>query len=310
MVTRTKQVKSYLFWRTLRRQRTLFLLLLPAVIGVFFFGYLPMYGISSAFLDFNIVRGFRGSEFVGLKNFMLLFSRPEFPRIFGYSLYLAMVRLVVIFPLPIVFALLLNDLDAKRFKSFVQSVSYLPHFISWVVVAGIVYQVLGSDGIMNTIAKVAFGRGTIEILMDEGSFPVLYGLSSAWKEMGYSAIVYLAAMSGIDPQLYEAAYVDGAGRMKTLLHVTIPGLLPTMSMLFILSVGGLLAVGFDPVWNLQNSVTRSATHTMDTFIYVEGIRNARYSFASAFGLFNSVLAIILVTGSNALAKKMTNTGLY
>lgn len=296
-------------YRKFKRQKVLLLFTLPAIIGVLVFNYFPMYGIIVAFQEFDIVDGFWGSKFVGFKQFEKLFQSPEFLKYFLYTLKMAAVRLVIIFPIPIMFALLLNELTALRYKKFVQSVSYLPHFISWVVAAGMVYHMLGTDGGLTFIISRVFGRSP-EFLTNPSFFPLLYGISLIWREMGYSAIVYLAALAGIDAELYEAAMMDGAGRWKLMQYVTLPSLVPTMAVLFILSVGSFLAVGFDPVWNLQNSIIRSDTHIMDTYVFVEGLRNGNYSFATAFGLFNSVIAILLITSSNFISKKLSDVGLW
>lgn len=297
-------------WREkCRQQWPLYLFLAPAIIVVFVFSYMPMYWIITAFQKYNVIRGIHGSEWVGLLNFQKLFASNEFLRVLGYTLYISALKIFIGFPSNIVLALLFNELRKQRFKRVVQTISYLPYFIGWVVVSGLVYDYLGSGGQLNNIIAALAGRDTLPILSDARYFPGLLLLTSMWKNNGYSAIVYIAALSGINTELYDAAMIDGCGRFKRAWHVTLPGIRVTIVMMFILQIGHILDSGFDQVWNLQNALIRAETHVLDTYVYLKGIQYADYSFGTAVGLFKGVVALVLVMFANWLSRKTADISL-
>lgn len=304
-----RQVKGS-FLTKLKKQKSLLLAVLPSVVIVLIFNYLPIYGIIAAFQDFDIIDGYFRSPFVGIKHFQLLVNTPEFWGVLGYTLKITVLRIIVGLVVPVTFALLLNELRNQIFKRVIQTISYLPHFLSWVIVAGMIYKFLDSEGPLNNLMKFLFNRESIQYLADPKYFIPIIIVSGLWKEVGYNAIVYIAALAAIDPQLYEAGKIDGAGRWKLTWHVTLPGIVPTMVMLFILSIGGLMAVGFDQVWNMQNSLIQNDTHVLDTYIYTQGIRMANYSFGIAAGLFQGIISLILLITTNHVSQKVSDIGIY
>lgn len=299
------------FAKRFKKQKFLLLFILPVLFGMAAFEYMPMYGIVTAFQDFNIVTGYFNSPWVGLKHFKAIFQTPDFTKVVGFTLNISIIRLVIIHPIPIIFALLLNEIRINSYKRFVQSLSYLPHFISWVVTAGLIYNLLSIDGTLYVILKALHIGGENPMYLTKvSSFLPMYFGGTIWKETGFGAIIYLAALTGVDPNLYEAAEIDGATRWQLAWKITVPLILPTIAMTYILAVGGLLGANFDAVYNLQNAATRSDTEVIGTYIYQQGLRRGNYSFSTAFGLFNSVITIFLVTTTNRLSKKVAKVSLW
>lgn len=301
--------------RKIKKQRSLLFALTPALLFVLVFQYFPIYGIIAAFQNFDIIDGYRGSEFVGLRHFRTLFFntlnvRPGFWEVFFRTLNITAIRLFVETISAIAFALMLNELRVKRFKKIVQSVSYLPHFLSWAIIAGLVYRFLDFEGPLNKLLAAAFHMEPVQFMARPEYFIPIFIITSIWKEIGFSSIIYLAALSAIDPQLYEAGTIDGAGRWKLTWNITLPGIVPTIVTLFILRIGSLVNVGFDSVWSLQNDLIRSETHVLDTYIYNIGLQQANYSFGIATGLFQGLLAMVLVFGTNYISQKVSEIGIY
>ncbi|MBD2867202.1 ABC transporter permease [Paenibacillus arenilitoris] len=297
-------------------QRYLLLLLAPAVVWAIFFAYLPMAGLYMAFVNYQPSLGdfwsnlFR-SEFVGLDWFDYFFSNGDFLVIMRNTLASTLLTLVISFPAPIVIAIALNEIKGALFKRTVQTVSYLPHFISWVIAANIIVTVLSSDGIVNKLLQwLQLTDESILFLQEGRYFWWIVAIGNTWKEMGYSAIMYLAAISAINMELYEAARVDGAGRFKQIWYVTLPHLKPTIVILLILSLGGVLNAGFDQHYLLGNGLNQGYSDVLSTYSFRYGLQNSMFSYASAVGLFNSVVAFILVVIVNFSSKKLNNQSLF
>ncbi|MDQ8739154.1 ABC transporter permease subunit [Paenibacillus sp. LHD-38] len=297
-------------------QRFLLLLLTPAVIWAIFFAYLPMAGLYMAFVNYKPTLGnFWGnlfhSEFIGMDWFNYFFSNGDFLIIMRNTLASTLLTLVISFPAPIIIAIALNEIKGAVFKRTVQTVSYLPHFISWVIAANIIVTVLSSDGIVNKLLQWLHLTDKSIFFLQEGKyFWWIVALGNTWKEMGYSAIIYLAAISSINLELYEAARVDGAGRFKQILYVTLPHLKPTIVILLILSLGGVLNAGFDQHYLLGNGLNQGYSDVLSTYSFRYGLQNSMFSYASAVGLFNSVVAFILVVIVNFTSKKLNNQSLF
>lgn len=292
------------------RDRYLFLLVSPVVLYYIVFHYIPMYGAVIAFKDFAPGKGFLGSPWVGLENFRTFFDSFYFVRIVKNTVLLSLYTLLWGFPVPIIFALLLNELRNQIFKRSVQTISYLPHFISVVVVAGMIVKFLSpSDGVINRGLGVV-GIEPISFLSRPEWFRTIFVTSEIWQGFGWGAIIYLAALAGIDPSLYEASDVDGATRWQKMLFVTLPSLVPVMVILLILNVGNLMVVGFEKVLLLYSPSTYATSDVIQTYIYRRGIISADYSLAAAIGLFNSVINLILLLTVNRLARRFSETSLW
>jgi len=293
-----------------RRQWRLLLFLLPGILCYLVFSYLPMAGIVVAFQDFSIFKGFFHSPFVGLKWFDYMIHNVNFVKVVTYTLYMSITKLLVSFPAPILLALMLNELRWLRFKKLVQTLSYLPHFLSWVVVAIIVYRALDpSSGILVPLLSL-LGFKDVGLLTQSKFFVPIIVVSDIWKEVGFSTIFYLAALTTIDPTLYQVAAIDGAGKYRQLLHITLPGIAPTAVMLLILSVGGIVNANFDQVYNLQNPLIALETDVINTFIFKKAIQQGFYSFSTAFGLMQGIVSFILIFMTNRISKKISGYGIY
>jgi len=299
--TRRKIKKKRIFTKT---NIILYLMILPIVIYYIIFHFIPMLGIVIAFADFRI-SGFKA--WVGFENFRKLFSLTFFWESFRNTWTFVFYNYVLAFPAPIILALLLNEIRSSKFKKVIQTISCLPYFVSWVVVAGIFIALLSpSTGYINTIIK-AFGGQPIYFLASPEAFPPLLTFIRIWKGVGYSTIIYLAALSGIDEELYEAAVIDGANRWKQTLHITLPGLKTTILVILILSMAGVLNL-FEPVYVFQNPMINSTAEVLDTYTYKTGIVQGRYAMATAMGLFKSLIALVLIIVTNILSKKLTDDG--
>ncbi len=287
------------------------LLMLPGLIYFIIFKYIPMYGVVIAFKDYRIVDGIFGSEWVGLKHFIAFFNNPYAGRLIRNTLIISVYSLVFTFPLPIIFALLLNELRPLWYRRFVQTISYLPHFISLTAVIGmIVMFVSPSQGIINKLLQAVFGIEPIHFLAEAKWFRTLYITSEVWTGLGWSAIIYIAALSGVDMELYEAAAIDGATRVKQMIHVSIPSIKTTIIVLLILRLGGMMSVGSERVLLLYNTLTYETADVISTYVYRRGLTYFEYSFATAVDVFNSVINIILLVVANALSRKFTESSLW
>jgi len=297
-------------WQAYRKCKYLFLMLVPVLLWYGVFEYGPLYGIQLAFKDFAIMKGINGSPWVGFKHFELMFtSTQDFGRVFRNTVLLSLYHIVFGFPAPIVLALLLNEVRAYAFKRIVQSISYLPHFLSWVILAGLLNAMLSpTTGVVNYIIEL-FGFKPIYFLADPAYFRFTLVVSAIWKEVGWGTIIYLAALASIDPSLYEAAVVDGANRWKQTLHITLPLLVPVIAIMFILRIGSVMNAGFDQVLNLYNPAVYAVSDIIDTYVYRVGLSQLQYSLTTAVGLFKNVIAFVLVLGTNYLVKKSGQEGL-
>lgn len=293
----------------LKKHKTLYLMLLPTLIYYAIFCYKPMYGAIIAFKDYSPADGFWGSEWVGLKHFQEFFSNPDFLRILKNTLTISVSALIFSFPMAIILALLFNEVGNMRFRKVAQTVSYLPHFISLVVVCGLVKQFVSTGGIIHQLYEAVAGPGPGLLSRPEAFVPI-YIISGIWQEVGWNSIIYLAALSGIDTSLYEAAKIDGANKWKQILHITIPGIMPTIITLFILKVGQLATVGSDKIILLYNPAIYETSDVISSYVYRVGIANQAWSYSAAVGLFNSVINFVLVILANKISKKLSDTSLW
>ncbi|MCI3923105.1 ABC transporter permease subunit [Paenibacillus sp. TRM 82003] len=310
--TKPLQRKKHGFGTRLWSQRYLMILTLPAVIWMLIFNYTPMYGITIAFQEYNPVQGFAGSPWLGLANFKELFIDPTFLDAIGNTFKISIAKLIFGFPAPILLAILLNELRNQKFKRLVQSLSYLPYFISWVFVVGFMYTLLDPrTGALSGLLQMV-GLVTQEqiIMGDPDKFLTLVVISEIWKNIGWNSIIFLAAIAGIDPQLYEAAVVDGAGRFRRIWHITLPALKPTIVILFILAVGGLVNTNFDQLFLMQNSMTQDEANVLQIYAYDMGIVLGRFSYGTAVGLFQSVIAFLLMFSANYASRKLSGESLF
>ncbi len=288
----------------------LYIMMIPAIVYYIIFKYIPMYGIVISFKDFNFKKGILGSDWVGLKHFRYMFGLNDFYRVFLNSLYLSALRIVFQFPIPIILALLLNECQNDKFKKFTQTSIYLPHFLSWAVIGGIMVNFLSPTwGVVNAIIK-ELGFEPIFFLGDPKYFRTVVVVSSIWKEAGWGTIIYLAAISGIDPEQYESATVDGANRWQRLIHITLPNLKSTIVILLILRMGSIMSNGFEQIFTLQNQQNLSVSQVFETYTYRIGLLGGRFSFATTVGLFTSVISLIFLTTANLIARKLDETSIF
>lgn len=287
-----------------KRSIPLLIMFLPVIAYYICFKFLPMFGVVMAFQDYNIRKGFWGSPFVGLKYFEMIFSTPATIQVIKNTLFLGITRFLIGIPFPIILALMLNEVKNARFKKITQTCVYLPHFLAWTIVGGMVINLFSQDtGIINTITKMITGD-TYAYLYNPGSWLTIYFTSGIWKETGFAAIIYLAALTGVDPELYDAAAIDGASRLKQIKHVAIPAIAPTIAINMILQVGSSINVGFDQIYVLANPTVNSISDVISTYVYRVGLEQMQFSLTSAMGLFQSVLGLILVLITNRLAKRV------
>ncbi|MDO3411787.1 ABC transporter permease subunit [Saccharibacillus sp. CPCC 101409] len=293
----------------LLRHRYLYLMVLPGFLTVLIFNYFPMYGILIAFKDFNASKGIWGSEWVGLKYFESFFHDPMALRVLKNTLLLGLYTLFWSFPAPIILALLLNELKHKGFKKLVQTVSYFPHFISVVIVAGMLKEFTARDGLFNHILAF-FGGSPVMFLLESDYFRTIFISSGIWQGIGFGTIIYLAALSGIDPTLYDVAEVDGAGRWKKIVHVTWPSLRPTTTILLIFALGGVLGTDFQKIILLYSPETYEVADVIGSYVYRQGILGAQYEYTTAIGLFMSLISFAILYATNWASRKFSETSLF
>lgn len=288
----------------------LYLLILPVIIYFILFHYLPMYGVQIAFKNFSSVKGIWGSSWVGFKHFERFFNSYHFWALIKNTLGVSLYQTAVGFPIPILLALMMNELKSERFKKTLQTVTYAPHFLSTVVLVGMLTAFMSPrNGIVNELIKMLGGQ-PISFMTEPGWFKTLYVLSGVWQNAGWGSIIYMAALAGIDVQLYEAAIVDGATKMQRIRHVTLPGILPTAIILLILDVGKIMSVGFEKVFLMQNGLNMSTSDVISTYVYRIGLVGSEFSFSSAVGLFNSVINMVMLITVNKISKKFSETSLW
>ncbi|MCZ8520866.1 MULTISPECIES: ABC transporter permease [Paenibacillus] len=298
-------------WKKIKTQKMLMLMSIPFVIYVLIFSYVPLWGWLMAFQNYKLGSSVLHNEWVGLDHFRELFRDDAFLRVMRNTLAMSLINLVLGFASSILLALMLNELRSILFKRVVQTISYLPHFISWVVAANLIMNMLSIEGIVNTVlVKLHFIEEPVLWLSEGGYFWWIIGLSNVWKEIGWSAIIYLAAMTTIDPSLYEAAGIDGAGRFRKMMHITLPGIRPMIIVLLIMSIGHILDAGFEQQYLLQTPMVVDYAETIDIFVLKYGINLSRFSFATAAGIFKSVISILLLIAANRMARRMGQERLF
>lgn len=294
--------------KNLYRCRLLYLMILPSLITVFIFHYIPIYGVQIAFKDYRSSLGILGSKWVGLKYFIEFINYPYFEKVMVNTIRISLVCLCT-FPIPIIFSIMLNELRSSKVKKVSQMITYAPHFVSTVVVCSMLMLFLDKDGLINNIIAF-FGGERVSYLSVPSAFAPIYAISDLWQGLGWGTIIYLATLAGISVELVEAAKIDGAGRLQTIWHVHLPYLKPTIITLFILKMGSLISVGFEKVFLLQNPLNLDAFSVISTYVYEVGIINHQYSYSSAIGLFNNIINIILLVIANTVSKKVAETSLW
>jgi putative aldouronate transport system permease protein len=298
------------FAERITKDRWLYFMLVPGILYFVIFKYFPMWGVVIAFQNYQPIKGFFGSDWVGAKHFIRFFNDPAFWMLFKNTFILAIYNLVFFFPLPIVVALMLNEVRKQAFKRTVQTLVYIPHFFSWVVVVSISYVLFTTEGGAVNELIAALGVEKIGFLLDENWFRTIITSQVIWKESGWGTILFLAALSGVDPQLYEAARMDGANRWKQLWNITLPSIGSTIVILLILRLGSFLDTGFEQIFLMLNAMNRQVGEVFDTYVYTAGITQGQFSYSTAVGLFKSIIGLVLVVSSNWFAKKCGQEGIY
>ena len=295
--------------KSVKKNYWLYIMCIPGILYFFLFRYLPMWGILIGFQDYNIFRGFSGSPWVGIKHFSRFFASANFAPLMINTLLLSLYSIVFAFPAPIILALFLNELRSKLFKRSIQTMVYVPHFISWVIVASMSFMLLNTQGPINGLIN-SMGGETVAFLTELNTFRPIIIIQTIWKESGWGTIVFLAALSNVDVEQYEAAIVDGAGRFRQVWHITLPAIRSTIVILLILRMGNVLDNGFDQIFLMSNAGNRLVSDVLDTFTYREGIINGFFSYTTAIGLFKSLIGMVLILGSNKLAKVAGESGIF
>ncbi|MDU0199483.1 ABC transporter permease [Paenibacillus sp. MAH-36] len=303
----TKKKNSIL--RSIKRDSLLYLLLLLPMAYIFIFKYAPIYGVLMAFQDYNIFQGISGSEWVGLDVFKFIFEQNSFYRALTNTLVLNFLDLIAGFPAPIILAILLNELRFVRFKKITQTILYLPHFLSWVIIGGMVYLMFSTGGMANSVLS-SLGLGNIEFLSQKTNWLIMYVAVGVWHSVGWGTIIYLAAIIGINKELYEASDIDGCSRLRKIWHITLPGIKPTIIILLILQIGRMISIGFDRPFVMGNSLVSEYSDVISTYVYRIGIGSGDFSQATAVGLFQSVVGLIFLVAANFIAKKIGEQGIW
>jgi len=303
-------MKHSLVKRSLIRDYQLWVMIFPAILAIFIFNYIPMYGIQLAFRDYDFSKGLTGGEFRGLQYFIQFIDNYQFASLMKNTFVISFATIVIGFPAPIILALLLNQIRVKTFKQVMQTTVYLQHFISIIVLVGMLNVLLSSEtGIVGHFMK-SIGLGHINLLASTNTFIPVYVLSDIWQHCGWNSIIFLAALSTVDPQLYDSAKMDGASRLQMMRYIDLPALKPTIIILFILSMGNILSTGFEKIFLMQNSLNLPVSEVIATYVYKIGIVSNQFSYASAIGLFNTIINFIFLISMNAISKKMSDTSLY
>lgn len=290
------------------RCRILYLMILPSIVTLFIFHYIPLYGVQIAFKDYRTSLGIWGSEWVGLKHFLRFFNYPYFKNILWNTIWVSLVSLLT-FPAPIIFSLMLNEMKHDKLKKLCQTITYAPHFVSTVIVCSMVILFTSREGLINII--INFGGGeSVDFMAIPDAFAWIYSISGLWSGLGWGTIIYMATLAGVSLELIEAAKIDGATRFQIIWHVHLPHLKPTIITMFILRMGQILSVGFEKVFLLQNPLNMEASSVISTYVYQIGIESQQFSYSSAIGLFNNIINIIMIVTANTISKKISKTGLW
>jgi ABC-type polysaccharide transport system, permease component len=304
-----KQISREVKFRRMKRDKWLYLLMVPGILYYIIFKYVPMYGIVIAFQDYSPFLGISASPWVGLKHFTTFFSNPDFFRLFRNTLVLSFLSIIFAFPAPIIIALMLNEVRSNIYKKFVQTLVYIPHFVSMVIIASITYVLLNTEGgPINQILMNVFDK-KINFLGSPDWFRPLIIFQTIWKECGWGTIIFLAALTSVDIQLYEAAVVDGAGRLRQLWHITLPAIRSTIVILLIMRMGSVLSNGFEHIFLMTNPLNREVADVFDTYVYTLGVTRGSFSYSTAVGLFKSLISLILILSTDKIAKKCGESGL-
>jgi putative aldouronate transport system permease protein len=305
-----KRKRNRTFGQRVWRDRYLLLIALPGMVYFILYKYVPMFGLVLAFNDYNPFKGMFSSPWVGMRNFYAIFENKEVLVVLWNTLSISLLQIIFAFPAPILLALMLNEVRSTFYKRLVQSLIYLPHFLSWVVVVGICVIFLKGEGLVNHFLQDVFGWKAVPWLTDPAFFKPLLIAQVIWKEVGWGTIIFLAALAGVNPQLYEAAIVDGANRYRQIWHITLPAIRSTIVILLILRLGHVMDVGFEQIFLMLNPFNREVGEVLDTYVFQRGIVQSDYSFATAVGLFKGFVGFILVLGANFLAKRFGEEGVY
>ena len=305
-----RRAASYRKWKRVLRNWQLYVFLIPTILYFLIFRYYPMYGLQIAFRNYKASKGIWGSQWVGMRNFQRFFATADFWQLLENTLAISVGNLIISFPVPIILALLLNQMPSKRYKKIVQTVIYAPHFISTVVMVGIIFLFFSpSSGIINHMI-VAFGGEPIHFMAEASMFRPLYIGSEIWQGAGWGSILYLAALASINPELHEAAVVDGANKLQRVWHIDIPGILPTVVIMFILNSGKVMAVGFEKAYLMQTSLNISTSEIIATYVYKRGLLNSQFSFSATVGMFESVVNLVLIVTVNFISRKVSDSSLF
>lgn len=302
------ETKYKRFWKSIYKNRMFYVLLLPVIVYYLIFKYGPIFGIVVAFEDFKPRAGIFGSAWVGLKHFRALITSADFEMVFRNTLIVSALKILFGFPAPIILALLINEVNNRHYKKVVQTICYMPHFLSWVIVAELVTSMLSLDGPVNWFTGL-FGAEPVQFMIQKSSARAILLLANIWKASGWGTLIYLAAIAGIDQSQYESAVIDGASRFQQILYITLPSLVPTIVVLFVLRVGSVMNAGLEDTLMLQNSMTYDVLENIDTYVYKVGVSGANYSFATAVGLFKSIINLVLVLITNKVSDKLTGSAL-
>lgn len=293
----------------IKKRPALYLMILPGLLWFIIFCYVPMYGVVIAFKDYSIGQSFFAGKWIGLRHFVSFVNDPYFFRLMKNTFLLGFYDLLWGFPLPIIFALLLNEMKANKFKGAVQTISYLPYFISTVIIVGMMFSILSIDGVVNTFLS-NFGIKPVLFFSEPGWFRTLYVASGIWQGLGWNSIIYLAAISGINPELYESAKIDGASRFRQAVSITVPCIIPTISILLIMKIGSVLNISFEKVYLLYSPSTYETADIIGTYVYRRGFLSYDYSYSTAVGLFQSGISLILLSTANYFSKKLSESSLW
>lgn len=296
--------------KALKRDAWLYLFLAPAVIYLIVFKYIPMFGTVIAFKDYSIGKGIIGSSWVGFDNFVRLFKTPNFFIILRNTLWLSVLNIAFGFPAPIILSILINEVYHKSYKRTVQTIMYIPHFVSWVILGGIIINLTSMNGPISLALHKIFGMEKISFISKPASWIVIYVFSGIWRDIGWNTVIYLAAISGVDSQLYEAARIDGANKFQQIMNVTLPSISTTIVTLLILRMGSILTIGFEQIYMLQNSAVYEVAEVISTYEYRVGLEQRQYSITTALSLFKGVVGLILVLGTNKIAKSLGEEGIW
>lgn len=295
--------------KRIRQNADVYLLFLPTLLFYFVFKYIPMFGTVVAFQDYSLKKGIFGSEWVGFENFRAFLTNYKFFELMRNTLVISALQLIMGFPFPIILALLLNEVKNVRFKKTVQTITYMPHFLSSVVVVSILMTFVSSEGVINEL-RIIMGKDALPFMTTPKYFPWIYALSAVWQEVGWNSIIYVAAIAGVDQQLYEAASVDGAGRWKQIWHVTLPGIIPTIVVLLVMSIGKMLSVGYEKIILMYNPTIYETADVISTYVYRKGLLDADYGYSTAVSVFNSLCDCTLLFTANYFSKKISGEGLW